>query len=48
MWLFAFDDTNDSPNKRLDYLQVMEGDMTIPNELYDIVKERVMISRGTA
>lgn len=48
MRLFTFDDTDYRPSEGLQYPQIVEGIMDIPNELHDIVKERVMISHGAA
>ena len=48
MRFFAFDDTDNCPDKRLENAQVMERKMAIVDELHDIVKERVMISHGAA
>jgi predicted enzyme related to lactoylglutathione lyase len=48
MWLLAFDDAYNCPNKRLENAEVMKRDVAIPDELHDIVKERVMISHGAA
>ena len=48
VWLFAFDNTDDCPDKGCQDAQVMKCDMSISGELHDIVKERVMISHGAA